>query len=130
MIHERQRLPLSLEACNNALRIHAELDDLKRDTPAYRLLLLGHVNDTATTFAQLLKEFVPPNPVARFLRQQRRLANEGGASQKVRVALVIFSFEQGKNLVLQLRIATTHLGKKSLALGADGLRLRLVEQFN
>jgi hypothetical protein len=34
----------------------------------YRFLLLGHVNDTATAFANLLKQFVPANLVAGFFR--------------------------------------------------------------
>ena len=63
MFHQCQRLPLRLESCNHALRVHAELNDLERYAPTHRLFLLGQVNHAATAFAQLLEELVPPNPV-------------------------------------------------------------------
>ena len=34
MVHHRQRLPLGVEACDDLLGVHAELDDLERDAAA------------------------------------------------------------------------------------------------
>ena len=55
MIHHRQRLPLGLEAGDDALRVHAQLDDLERDAAPDGFLLLGHVNHAAATLADHLK---------------------------------------------------------------------------
>ncbi len=64
MIHQRQRLPLRLKSGNDRLGIHAELDDLERDSALNRFELLGHVNDPAAAFADLLEQFVAPDFVA------------------------------------------------------------------
>ena len=58
MIHQRERLSLGLETGDHLPRIHAELDDLERDPPAHRLLLLGHEHDAAAAFAQSLQQLV------------------------------------------------------------------------
>ena len=44
--------------------VHAQLDDLERDAAADRFFLLGHVNDAAAAFADLLQQFVAADPVA------------------------------------------------------------------
>ena len=64
MVHQRQRLPLGFEAGDDLLGVHAQLDDLERDAAAHRFLLLGHVDDAAAAFADLLEQFVAANPVA------------------------------------------------------------------
>ena len=51
MVHQRQRLALGLEPSYDAPRIHTELDDFERDAAAHRFLLLGHIDDPATTLA-------------------------------------------------------------------------------
>ena len=58
MVHHRQRLPLGFEARDDGFGVHAELDDLERDAAAHRFLLLGHVNDAAAAFADLLEQLV------------------------------------------------------------------------
>ena len=58
MIHQRQRLALGLEAGDDLLGVHAQLDDLERDPAAHRFLLLGHVDDAAAAFADLLQQLV------------------------------------------------------------------------
>ena len=78
MIHQRQRLPLRLEARDDVLRVHAELDDLERDPAADRFLLLGHVNHAAAAFADLLKQLVSANDIARFFPGQRGQARSIG----------------------------------------------------
>ncbi|MEZ5980552.1 MAG: hypothetical protein R3F34_20395 [Planctomycetota bacterium] len=39
MVHERERLPLRLEALDHLARVHPELDDLERDLALHRHLL-------------------------------------------------------------------------------------------
>ena len=70
MVHQRQRLPLGLEPGDDALGVHAQLDDLERDAAADRFLLLGHINHAAAAFADLLEQFVAANPVAGFFGQR------------------------------------------------------------
>ncbi len=55
MIHQRQRLSLRLEPCDDRLGIHAELDDLERNAAANRFELFGHVNDAAPALANLFQ---------------------------------------------------------------------------
>ena len=64
VIHQRQRLPLRLEAGDDLGRIHARLDDLEGDGSPDRLLLLGHVNHAEAAFADLLQQLVRPNDAA------------------------------------------------------------------
>src|SRR5439155_17130353 len=52
---------------DNGLGIHAQLDDLERDTASNGFFLLGHVNHATTAFTDLLKAFVAADAVARFL---------------------------------------------------------------
>ena len=61
MIHDRQRLPLGLEAGHHLLGVHARLEDLQRDLATDRLLLLGHEDDAETTLANLLQQLVGPD---------------------------------------------------------------------
>ena len=58
MRHHRQRLPLRFEAGDDFLRVHPRLDDLQRDLAADGFLLLGDVDDSHPSFAQLLADFV------------------------------------------------------------------------
>jgi hypothetical protein len=59
--HERQDLPLRLEARNDLRRIHACFDDLERDLPVNRLRLLGEPNVAHAAFANPLKKTVRPD---------------------------------------------------------------------
>ena len=64
MIHQRQRLPLGFEPGDDLLGVHAQLDDLQRHPPPHRFLLLGHIDDAAAAFADLLEQLVTADPVA------------------------------------------------------------------
>ena len=75
MIHQRQGLPLRLEAGDDLGRIHARLDDLEGDHSPDRLLLLGHVDHAEAAFADLLQQLVRPNDAANPFG--RRVANDG-----------------------------------------------------
>ena len=67
VLHEGEGLPLLLEAGDDFLRVHAELDDLEGDAPPHGLLLLGHPDGAKAAFADLLEEFVGADAVAGFL---------------------------------------------------------------
>lgn len=99
VIHEGQGLSLGLETRNDSLRVHAQLNDLERDTSPHGFLLLSHVNDTATTLAQLLKQFVPANLIARLLRYESLVSKQECVFKKVRVAVLRIRFDQRNNLV-------------------------------
>ena len=53
MIHQCQGLAFSLEARHHTAGVHAQFDDLQRDTPSDRLRLLGDIDDASkATFSQ------------------------------------------------------------------------------
>ena len=58
MIHHGQRLPLSLEAGNDAPGVHAQFDDLERHAAADRFFLLRHIDHATAALANALKQFV------------------------------------------------------------------------
>ena len=61
VVHQRQGVPLGLEACQNLARVHARLEDLDCHATANGLLLIGKIDDTKTTFAEDAAEFIRPN---------------------------------------------------------------------
>ena len=65
MVHQRQRLAFGLEAGDDLLGVHAQLDDLERDATTHWLLLLGHVHHAEGAHADLLEEFEGADFVAR-----------------------------------------------------------------
>ena len=70
MVHHRQRLPLGLESGDDLLGVHAQLDDLERDSPPHRLGLLRDIDHAATAFAHALQNFVAANLLANgFIRR-------------------------------------------------------------
>ena len=58
MVHERQCLALGLEAGDHLAGVHSGLDDLERDPAADGRLLLGHVDDAHSPFADFLQQLV------------------------------------------------------------------------
>ena len=71
MIHQRQRLPLLLEARDHVPRVHPQLDDLQRHPPLDGCLLLGHPHAAEATLADLFAQLVRPDVLARLLRKIR-----------------------------------------------------------
>ena len=67
MIHHRQRLPLRLKPGDDALGVHAQLDDLERHLPAHRFLLFRQINRPAAALADFLQQLVTPHPAADLL---------------------------------------------------------------
>ena len=64
MIHHRQRLPLRLEAGDDLLGVHAQLDNLQRHAPSHRFSLLRDIHHAAPAFADPLQKFVTPERLA------------------------------------------------------------------
>ena len=58
VLHHRQRLPLGLEARDDLLGVHPQLDDLQRDAAADGMNLLGHEDDAEAALADLFQELV------------------------------------------------------------------------
>jgi hypothetical protein len=62
MVHQRQRLPLGLEAGDDLARVHSHLDQLERDRAPDRLLLLGAPHLPHPALPDDLDQMVPANP--------------------------------------------------------------------
>ena len=56
------------EAGDDLFRIHAQLNDLQRYFAADRLVLLGHVDHTHATFADIFPELVGTDLVTKAIR--------------------------------------------------------------
>jgi hypothetical protein len=109
--HEGQRLPLGLEARDDALRIHAQLDDLERHLPPHRLRLFGQINDPATAFADLLKQCVAANAVAGLFseRERRGPGSRWRRAHERRLQKLLrpfVGFNQARQLLKQRRVVT------------------------
>ena len=136
VLHHRERLPLLLEAGDDFLRVHAELDDLQRHAPPHRLLLLGHPHDAEAALADLLEELVRPDPITRFLGlQPREFALDLGRMRGVRfqkIARRVVRLQQPAHVRDEQRVIAASLRDECLALGGreiqrgveGGLRLR------
>ncbi len=58
MVHQRECLPLGLEAGDDVARVHSRLDDLQRDLAAHGMLLLGDEHEAHAPLADLLHQLV------------------------------------------------------------------------
>ena len=135
MLHHRQRLPLGLEAGDDRLRVHAELDDLERDAAAHRLLLLGHVHDAAAALADLLQQLVASDAVARLLGDIRRkqsgfaephrAGGRGGGSFEEVTDVGLFE-QQFLHAAAHVLVAAARRAQKRTALG--GFTLQRIEK--
>ncbi len=56
MIHDRQRLPLRLEALHDRLVVHPRLDQLERNLPPHRGGLFGQPDLSHASFTKLADE--------------------------------------------------------------------------
>ncbi len=79
MVHHRQRLSLGLEARDDLLGVHAQLDDLQCHAPPHRLRLFGYINHAAPAFANAFQKFVTPERLAhRFVGRISEIELDGG----------------------------------------------------
>ena len=130
MIHQRQCLPLGFEPGDDLLGVHAELDDLERHASAYRFLLLGHIDHTATALAELLEQFVAANLVAGFFHERNihsrgsiEVETGGWCFQKILRLLV--RLEQGFDLLAQRRVTCAGLVQIGSTLPGGQLQRRI-----
>jgi hypothetical protein len=68
VVHKGQRLAFSFEPGDNLFGIHPQLDDLEGDAPANQRCLLGHINNAATAFAELLENLIVTDCFRRLIR--------------------------------------------------------------
>ncbi len=61
VVHQRQRLPLRLEASNYLARVHARLEHLQGYLASNGFLLLSHEDNAETALANLLEQLVRPD---------------------------------------------------------------------
>ncbi len=61
VVHQREGLPLRLEAGQHRLRVHAGLDQLDGHQPLDRLPLLRHPDGAHAAVADLFQQLVPPS---------------------------------------------------------------------
>jgi hypothetical protein len=67
MIHQRQCLTFSLESGDDTPSVHSRFNHFQGDVSVNRLCLLGHENDTAPSFSNLLQQLVPIDQVSGLL---------------------------------------------------------------
>jgi hypothetical protein len=139
MVHHRQRLPLRLEARNNLLGVHAQLDDFQRHAPAHGFGLLRDINHAASAFADPLQQFVASNrlahgfvciPARRIHRDgpdQITLAKTGRGFQE-RIAGIV-GFEQHFQALAQAGITVAGAIEECRALGGREFRHRPEKGF-
>ncbi len=115
VVHQGQRLPLLLEARDHLPGVHAELDDLQRDAPNDRLLLLGHEHDAKAPFADLLQQLVGADPRAGALVVRRAGRRHAGAGGRPEELLAVGRGEHPEQPLPQFRIRTALPGQERTA---------------
>ncbi len=78
MLHHGEGLPLGFKTGDDFLGVHPGFDDFERDAAADRLFLVGHVNDAAAAFANLLEQLVVADAFADLDGGGRDLDGVGG----------------------------------------------------
>jgi len=83
VVHHGEGLAFGLEAGDDLLRVHAQLDDLERHAPTHRLGLLGEVDDAEAALAQRVEDAVAPDAFGRPLGRGvwTRRVGRGGRSR-------------------------------------------------
>ena len=84
VVHQGKGLPFHLEAGQHLAGVHAELDDLQRDHPAHRFLLLGHPHAAEAALADHLAQPVAADPVAGVLRRRLAVRHQARLQERVR----------------------------------------------
>src|SRR5690349_11731918 len=116
MIHQGERLSFSLKPGNDTFGVHARLNDFQSDSPSHWPLLLGHENDAATPFSDLLQQFVFVDLIAGlFTRSEFNpdLAKRPGWRCFQEVGGTFVGSQQRLNSATQLLVTSTGLFQKS-----------------
>src|SRR6266540_4442743 len=134
MVHQRQGLPLGLEARDDLAAVHAGLDDLEGDLALHGLGLLGQEDRAHAALAELLEEFVGADHRAGTCAQGWVSAGgtESGRWRFQKAARPLMLPEQPLEAFTQGRVAGAHpveegrtLGRHFLFQGLDEERLFL-----
>ena len=107
MIHQRQRLPLGLEAGDHLPRVHARLDDLQGHLAAHRLLLLGDEHQPEAPLADLLHELVGTDDCARSLEWAGSVPGDAGRRDRLlkEFAQTVVGQQQGVDVRPEVQVA-------------------------
>jgi hypothetical protein len=115
VVHQRQRLPLGLEACDDAPGVHTGLDELEGDLAADGLRLLGRPDGAHAALADGLQQLVAADDDrARLLagRHEDMVSRElrvGDRGKVEPVAGAVVGAEQRFQVVTQARFAPAGL---------------------
>src|SRR5229473_167745 len=91
MIHQRQRLPLRLEARHHLTGVHPGFDHLERHAPSHRLTLLGQPHLSHASFAGTSRKSSSFSCCARSSSTARRSASSPPQACSRKAALALFS---------------------------------------
>ncbi len=129
MVHQRQGLPLGLEAGDDLAGVHAQLDDLQGHAPLDRLALLGRPHGAEAAFTQLLEKFVAVDDRAEFFRVRlvKRLWMEVISSCPHEIAGFVMRIKQRLDSSAKIDVGTC-LQQESFAFRWIGASNRLVEE--
>ena len=105
MIHQRQHLPLDLEAGDDLPGVHAGLDDLQGDLAPDRLGLLSHENDAHPALADLLQQLIGADDIAGRFSDGRGFSGDGTLVEQALVAGV--GIEKHLDVAAEFPVFTT-----------------------
>ena len=118
MVHERQRLPLGLEAGDHLARVHAGLEHFEGDLAADGLGLFGHENDAESPLADLLQQLVRANHRSGAFRDRLVAALDSrelsGVEEPCRL---LMSLQESLHALSQVSVSGAGLVEESRALG-------------
>lgn len=104
VIHQCQRLALSLEAGHDGLTVHTQLDDFECDLAPDGFGLLGHEDRAHPAFADGLKQLVATDDRSWLFYRISAIAERGGFGEEF-VGLVV-GLEQGVDFLPELGVVT------------------------
>ena len=114
VIHHRQRLPFGLETLDYAAGVHPEFQDLKRDRPPHRVLLLCPVDRAPSPFSDQFHKPVGPNLITGTLSRKLSPVLPACSARLVchcrplkKISRPGRRFKEGFHFRLQIRIPVT-----------------------
>src|SRR5262249_1643620 len=124
VIHPGQGLALGFEPRNHMARVQTGLNDLQGNSPADWLLLLGQVNDTPPTFAELFPKLIGADLLDRLFTG----GGQGPGSEKRQLLSPSMGLDQAYQALEQLRVPSAGAFQERHPLQGRQ-RDRLIKQF-